>query len=243
MRGGTLREAMENWLELSTNRYPGNGIIVGLDGSGKNLVQIYWVMDKDELRVRILENEGGRVSYGYPLQRIHTTMADKPCRGSDSIFLSVVGNGAQTDDILRSDLPRNQALSGVMKEGKWTYESDKPNYTPRITATAYWAWNDFPLAQMSILSKSLLGDGCNRNLFELNQLGSGFGYCIHTYMDDGDPLPPFHGEPYLVPLDGGIEEIADYYWKTLDEKRRVALAVKFIPEQGDSPVVKIINKY
>ena len=47
--------------------------------------------------------------------------------------------------------------------------------------------------------------------------GLGFGHCVTTYEGDGDPLPSFSGEPYLLPLAGDIEQVADTIWDALDE--------------------------
>ena len=55
--------ASENLLNLGLNSYPGRGIIVGLDETGENLVQVYWTMGRrPSSRNRIFEkDENGRV--------------------------------------------------------------------------------------------------------------------------------------------------------------------------------------
>lgn len=95
---------------------------------------------------------------------------------------------------------------------------------------------------MSLLRKSPFGDACTRHLYEINGIGEGFGHCLTTYRGDGNPLPPFRGEPYLVPLDGNAQNIADTFWKTLNPDNKVSLAVKSISRNGP-PEIVIRNKY
>jgi IMP cyclohydrolase len=124
---------------------------------------------------------------------------------------------------------------------RWSYEPDAPNFTPRITAESLWH-KDTARISISILRKSLWGDGCDRNLYEYGGIGKGYGYCVTTYSGDGDPLPSFRGEPYLVRIVGGISEVLQRYWHILDGDNIVSLVVKFIPKEGPS-VIRIINKY
>lgn len=95
---------------------------------------------------------------------------------------------------------------------------------------------------MSLLRKSPWSDACDRHFFGLDGFGKGFGHFISTYAGDGNPLPPFVGEPQLMPLAGDINQVAQTYWDALNVDNRVSLAVKFIPKSGPSETV-IINKY
>jgi len=54
--------AADNMLELSSNPYPGRGIIVGTSEDGKFAVQIYWIMGRsDNSRNRVFSTEDGRL--------------------------------------------------------------------------------------------------------------------------------------------------------------------------------------
>lgn len=250
-----MGKVSENMLRLGMNSYPGRGIVVGLDETGQNLVQAYWIMGRSTgSRNRVFgHDESGRVfteiadpsllKEGEDTSLIiYNAMRELSFDGKQ--YLSVVSNGAQTDAVI-------SPLAGVRMETlaynlrTWRYEPDKPNYTPRITAVMMWMKyqdGDSPLLQIYILRKSLWSDKCDRNLFEIAGVGRGYGYCIHTYVGDGDPLPAFQGEPYLLPLVGDIEMVANDYWEILNPDNKVSLAVKFIPKSGPSQIV-IRNKY
>jgi hypothetical protein len=172
---------------------------------------------------------------------IYNAMSEESFDGDN--YLSAVSNGAQTDDVMIHQGSRTRQLLENMKS--WTYEPDGPNFTPRITATSTWMQyekGDRPLCQISVLRKSPWSDACDRLLYEFDGVAPGFGYCVHTYMGDGNPLPPFRGEPYLLPLVGDARSILNEYWQTLNAPNLVALAVKFIPKTGPSEIV-IRNEY
>ena len=77
----------------------------------------------------------------------------------------------------------------------------------------------------------------DHHYYRYSNIPLGVGYCITTYMSDGDPLPSFQGEPILLPLNGNADEIADTYWNELDKDNRISLGLRF------NNIVKIINKY
>ncbi len=228
-----------NLAALAKNPYPGRGIVVGLDETGENLVQVYWIMGRSEnSRNRVFGSKGGC---------LFTEAADPSKVKDPSLIIynamretrscAVVSNGAQTDAI---------AKNGMLSLRGYTYEPDAPNFTPRITACSFRdsevggknVWRTV----MSVLRKSPWSEACDRHQYEFNDFGRGFGHCIHTYSGDGNPLPAFQGEPYLVPLVGGAEAIAQTYLAALNEENRVSLAVKFVWRSAPS-YIGIINKY
>jgi len=240
MKKEMKKEAERNLLwNLIKNSYPGRGIVVGLDETGEYMIQIYWIMGRSEgSRNRVLSCDDGRVF----------TEAADPSKMKDPSLLIynamresgtqyVVSNGVQTDDIVRAG-PANFAAALY----EYAYESDVPICTPRISATAWWSSQGQPRVNMSILRRSRWDLQCDRNFYEIRGFGAGFGFCMTTYASDGNPPPPFRGEPYLVPLPGKFCQIADMYWESLDTKNRVALAVKFASQKGCSEIA-IINEY
>jgi hypothetical protein len=235
------RLAQANLDALRSNPYPGRGIVVGLDQSGKYLVQVYWIMGRSEnSRNRIFEadNETGR---------LYTEAADATKMKDPSLVIYnamrergphfIVSNGDQTDTVAESPAP---LLLNVALRGR-KYEPDAPNFTQRISATSSLS-KGRPYIQMVILRKSLFGEQCDRFLYEYTP-HPGFGHCITTYAGDGDPLPAFCGDPLLMPLAAGLKEVAEAYWQALDEANRVSLAVKFIEIGNGRSDIHIINKY
>ena len=232
---------------LKKNPYPGRGIVTGMTPDSKHLVQVYWIMGRSEnSRNRIFVNENGFVK----------TEAHDPAKVKDPSLIiyyaakhlngvHIVTNGDQTDTIYaaftRGD---NGGSSRGFEDALDTrkFEPDAPNYTPRISGLVN--LND-PKAtyQLSIL-KSVEHDPnyCVRQYYAYEQALPGFGHCLHTYQGDGDPLPSFGGEPYLVPLCNRIEEVEKYYWDALNEENRISMMVKFIRIEKSDFEIRIVNK-
>jgi len=243
-------QAERNLLALKENPYPGRGIIVGMDETGKFLVQIYWIMGRSEnSRNRIFVEKKGEVKTSPadptkvkdPSLIIYTAMDqiyynsgtfDENNMLVDNVF--AVSNGHQTTDALCVDLKPSLT--------KWQYEPDAPNFTPRITARFKTFYNYPTVTEMSILRKSPVSDTCERLLFKM-PLTPGFGHCITTYTGDGNPLPSFEGDPYVLPLTGSMEKIADSIWNSLNEENRISLAIKFINPEERGFFTKVINKF
>lgn len=235
--------AAENLMRLGRNPYPGRGIVVGQDESG-NIVQIYWIMGRSEnSRNRVFAHDDAGKLWTEPADPskvkdpsliIYTAMAEQ-----EGVY--AVSNGAQTQDAL------NAFEDLRLLADEWSYEPDQPNFTPRITAV-YESGCGLAsrilarTAEFLILSKSPWCDETDYSHF-VRELGSGYGYCITTYQGDGDPLPAFRGEPYLLPLVGSPMQIIDLYWESLNHDNRVAIALKLInPLTGES-IITTINRY
>jgi len=153
--------------------------------------------------------------------------------------LFVVTNGDQTDTIIQS-----LRAGGTFRQALATrqYEPDAPNFTPRISALTS-VRDGMPMLEMAVLKQSPISIACDRFFYVYDDLPPGYGRMITTYAGDGDPLPCFQGEPMLMPLSGGIEEIADTYWKALNEDNRVALAVKFIDVIDWTSETVLVNRH
>ena len=110
-------------------------------------------------------------------------------------------------------------------------EDDPPNYTPRIAAM-------LDLRGQGELAFAILrGNAADSQLtdrvtWRFPFPPRGLAYGITTYRHDGNPLPPFAGDPLWLPLGGSDDEIADAYWNALDPHNRIALAVKTIDADG-----------
>ena len=183
--------------ELSSNTYPGRGIVIGRSGDGKYAVTAYFIMGRSENsrnRVFVEDGEGIR------------TQAFDPSKLTDPSLIiyapvrvlgnkTIVTNGDQTDTIYEL-MDKQQTFEQALRTRE--FEPDAPNYTPRISGIMHIENGTYNYA-MSIL-KSNNGDpeACNRYTFAYQNPVAGEGHFIHTYMGDGNPLPSFEGEPKLV---------------------------------------------
>ncbi len=243
MKTYTEVEASKGFSALQINSYPGRGFVVGVDESGKNIVQIYFLTGRSEnSRNRVFSVDGARVftepadpsKVKDPSLIIYNAMTDNE-------YVSIVSNGHQTDTVAEHYNGENGGVEDILAE--WQYEPDHPNYTPRITAICHWA--EFtPYFQLALLRKATDSQSCERFFARYPDLPSGSGVSLTTYAGDGDPLPPFRGEPRIMPVVGDIDKNLELYWDALNSDNRISLAVKFTSvDHPKHPDIKIINKY
>ena len=230
-----------NLARLRANPYPGRGIVLGLDEDGAHWVQVYWVMGRSaNSRNRVLEVEGAEVA----------TAPHDPSKVEDPSLIiyramssfhgwHVVSNGDHTDSVVQhvaAGSTFETALEGCR------HEPDAPNYTPRIAGLARLNGEDTELKLAKIVRDPGDEEHSIHCFYRYAGFVNGFGACLHTYAGDGDPLPPFDGDPYAVPLAGNIDEIADAYWDVLDADNKVALAVKTIHCDSGRTAVTVRNQ-
>ena len=152
---------------------------------------------------------------------------------------TIVTNGDQTDTIYEL-MDKQQTFEQALRTRE--FEPDGPNYTPRISGVMHIEDGKYNY-DMSIL-KSNNGDpsSCNRYTFAYSDPAAGEGHFIHTYMQDGDPLPSFEGEPKLVEIPDDMESFANMLWESLNEDNKVSLFVRYIEIETGKYETKIINK-
>ena len=227
--------------ELSTTSYPGRGIVIGRSEDGSKAVTAYFIMGRSENsrnRVFVEDGEGIRTQAFDPSKLVDPSLiiyAPVRVLGENTI----VTNGDQTDTIydhMKSKETFEQSLR--VRE----FEPDGPNYTPRISGLMHIANGNFEYT-MSIL-KSNMGDAnsCNRYTFDYSNPLAGQGRFIHTYMNDGNPLPSFEGEPTPVVISGDIDEFTNMIWTNLNEENKVSLFVRYIDIATGKYETRIINK-
>lgn len=211
---------------LTDNIYPGRGIVVGIDKDNQ-LIILYWIMGRST-------NSRNRI-FVYNNNILNTQPKDESLVEDSSLIVYnamrdigdniIITNGAQTDTIYEQLCNgRNfiEALSGHM------FEPDAPNYTPRISAIVDKTKKKF---SMSIISRNHTGLA-DHKFYEYQNIQPGTGYCLTTYMGDGDPLPSFNLDPILLPLEDNIKET---YWNALNTDNRISLMTRVNDE------VSIIN--
>ena len=225
---------------LSTNSYPGRGIIIGQSADGKNAMIAYFIMGRSEnSRNRIFE----RYERGMRTKAFDESKLVDPSLIIYNLYLErrnidIITNGDQTDTIYDAI-----AAGGDMRSGLRTreFEPDAPNLTPRISGVLNFADGDFSY-EMSIL-KSATPDGraCNRYFYEYSAI-NGLGHFIHTYMEDGNPLPTFLGEPERVCIGADIDEFANDIWNSLNPDNKISLYVKYIDLATGEEQTRLFNK-
>ena len=225
---------------LSSNAYPGRGIIVGLTPDGSKAVAAYFIMGRSEnSRNRVFRLEGEDVMiYPFDESKVEdpSLIIYAPVRALPRKL--IVTNGDQTDTI-RDFLKKGDCFENALRTRG--FEPDKPNYTPRISALLHFdkCW----WYQMSIL-KSADGQGtkCNRFTFDLAPV-PGLGHFIHTYVGDGKPLPSFEGEPEQVDMLDGIDETAAVIWDSLNADNKISLFVRFVDLKTGETQTRVCNKH
>ena len=224
--------------ELSSNSYPGRGIVLGKTPDGKKAVIAYFIMGRSENSLNRIFEENDRGG-------IRTKAFDESKMVDPSLIIynpvlkldgkTIVTNGDQTDTIY-----------DFMKEGKCyrhalltrEFEPDEPNYTPRISGVVK-PDGDYVL---SILKSNMGKPQCLRFFFEY-PAEAGLGHFIHTYKCDGNPIPSFEGEPTPVAVEtNDIEEWTKVIWNHLNEDNKVSLFTRFIHLETGEEETRIINK-
>lgn len=227
--------------ELAGNAYPGRGIVIGKSADGKYAVTAYFIMGRStNSRNRVFVEDGAGIR----------TQAFDPSKLEDPSLIiyapvrvlgnkTIVTNGDQTDTIYEL-MDKQQTFEQALRTRE--FEPDAPNYTPRISGIMHLENGSYNYA-MSIL-KSAEGDpsSCRRFTFAYQNPKAGEGHFIHTYMGDGNPLPSFEGEPTLVGIEGGIDDLTDMIWKNLNEENKVSLFVRYIEIDTGKYESRIVNK-
>jgi hypothetical protein len=227
--------------ELQKNPYPGRGILVGKTQDGKKAAAAYFIMGRSENsrnRIFIEDGEGIRTQAFDPSKLSDPSLiiyAPVRVRGNDTI----ITNGDQTDtiyDLMQQGKTFEEALRTR------TFEPDAPNYTPRISALLTVLEGSFSY-QMSILKSSNGNpDCCERQTFSYENPVAGEGRFLHTYRQDGTPLPSFEGEPERILVPDTAEELAELLWKSLNPENKVSLFVRYLDLATGTYESRILNK-
>ncbi len=236
--------SLEN--ELKNNSYPGRGIVIGKSPNGKYAVTAYFIMGRSENsrnRVFVTDGEGIRTqAYDESKLSDPSLIIYAPVRvlgDSKKSFKTIVTNGDQTDtvyDLMSEGKTFEQAL--LTRE----FEPDGPNYTPRISGIMDVTEGSYKYTMSILKSNNGNPDACNRYTFDYSDPVAGEGHFIHTYMEDGNPLPSFEGEPKLVGTEDDIEVFTEKVWNALNQDNKVSLFVRYIDIATGECTSKIVNK-
>lgn len=227
--------------ELSTNEYPGRGIVIGKSADGKCAITAYFIMGRSEnSRNRIFVEDGEGIR----------TQAFDPSKLTDPSLIiyapvrvlgnkTIVTNGDQTDTIY-AGMDKQLSFEQTLRSRE--FEPDGPNYTPRISGIMHIENGGYNYAMSILKSNNGNPEACNRYTFAYENPVAGEGHFIHTYMCDGNPLPSFEGEPKLVELKDDIDTFTAALWNNLNADNKVSLFVRYIDIATRNYETRIMNK-
>lgn len=226
---------------LTANTYPGRGIVLGLDDTGKKSVAAYFIMGRSEnSRNRVfVEKDGGIITRAFDESKMvdPSLIIYAPVR----VFKDqlIVTNGDQTDTVYNY-LKKGYTFEAALRTR--CFEPDAPNYTPRISGLVTKDKGHL-LYKLSIL-KSDDGDPCQvqRFFYEYTGTRAGLGHFIHTYRCDGSPIPSFAGEPEKVAICGDIDTFTEQTWNSLNADNKVSLFVRYTDLVTGACETRIVNK-
>lgn len=226
---------------VGASSYPGRGILIGKSANAGSALLAYFIMGRSvnsRNRVFVEEGAGLRTEAFDPSKMVDPSLIIyHPVRVLDD--KTIVTNGDQTDTI----------FEGVRAGGSFhralttrTFEPDAPNFTPRISAMLERKGGDFSL-QMSVLRCCDPETGAAlRSFFEYDHLPAGQGLFIHTYAQDGNPIPSFTGEPEILALGSDFAAFSDEIWSALDSDNKVSLWTRRIDLDTGATETRVYNK-
>ena len=81
-----------------------------------------------------------------------------------------------------------------------------------------------------------------RSFFEYDRVKPGCACFIHTYAQDGNPIPSFTGEPESVVLESDFAAFSDEIWASLNPDNKVSLWTRSIDLATGKTESRIYNK-
>ena len=225
--------------KLSTNPYPGRGIVLGITPDGTKAVAAYFIMGRStnsRNRVFIEEADGIRTEAHDPsLMSDPHLIIYHPVREVGQGL--IVTNGDQTDTIWEY-LAKGESWEAALRTRQ--FEDDKPNWTPRISGLQAMDGS----YKMSILKAAdPEGSACARFFWEYPAI-AGLGHFLHTYVTDGNPvIPTFQGEPERVAIENDIDTFTKTLWDNLNEANKISLFVRYTDLKTRATEQRIINKH
>lgn len=225
---------------IKDNSYVGRGIIVGKSADGKKAAGAYFIMGRSaNSRNRIFSEKDGMV----------ITEPFDPSKVEDPSLIIynavrrfennlIITNGDQTDTIY-DGLKAGQFFGKALESR--CFEPDAPNFTPRISALLTFENKDFTYRMSILKSVDEKGSACARYGFSYPAV-PGLGHFLHTYVEDGNPIPTFQGEPERVEIPDEIDVFTDKIWSGLNEDNKISLYVIYTDLETGKEETRLINK-
>ena len=217
---------------LSTNPYPGRGIVIGKSEDGKKAVFAYFIMGRSEnSRNRVFTEPYDYAKVSDPSLIIYAAVREFENK-------LIVTNGDQTDTIY-DFISNGKDMRAALRTRE--FEPDAPNLTPRISGVMTFENGDFSYEMSILKSIDREGSECARYFFEYPSR-CGLGHFIHTYVTDGNPIPTFQGEPERVVIPNDIDGLTKSIWESLNENNKISLYVRYVDLASGKCENRIINK-
>lgn len=221
---------------LSCNDYWGRGIILG--STGDSIALAYFIMGRSEnSRNRYFYADGRNIAIApYDRDKLEdpTLIIYYPVKFCGGQL--IVTNGDQTDTV-ESFLNDGRAFEDALRTRE--FEPDEPHFTPRISGIASCETGAFKLSILKNIDGA--GKACGRYFYEYPP-ADGCGRFIHTYESNGDPLPTFEGEPWLVSIPDELDEFSDLIWNNLNDENKISLVTMMLDRSTGELEYKIFNK-
>ena len=226
---------------LSSNPYPGRGIVVGKSEDGKCAVSAYFIMGRSaNSRNRVFtERDGAVFTEPYDFSKVEDPSLIIYAAVREHGNRLVVTNGDQTDTIYNSLIAGGDMRSALRTRD---FEPDAPNFTPRISALLDFSEGDFTYEMSILKSCDAVGTATNRFFYEYAPT-AGVGHFIHTYVTDGNPIPTFQGEPERVAIPSDIDAFTEAIWQSLNCDNKISLYVRYTNLESGAREVRMINKH
>ena len=225
---------------LRGNDYPGRGVLLGKSPDGKAVLAYFLMGRSENSRNRVFCAQGDDVMI-FPFDegkvKDPSLIIYAPVRTEG--LQTIVTNGDQTDTILHH---LRQGGSFQTALNTRSFEPDAPNLTPRISGLLHLGEGDFTYELSILKSADAAGSACNRYYYRYAGL-SGLGHLIHTYEENGNPLPTFQGEPRRMDIPADIDAFTDALWTGLNAENRISLYVRYTDPLTGRYESRLVNKF
>ncbi len=227
---------------LSQNAYPGRGIVIGKSPNGKYAVTAYFIMGRSaNSRNRIFsEQENGDVlTAPFDASKVEdpSLIIYAPIRTYENKL--IITNGDQTDTVYDHLKVGKTFIEGLQTR---EFEPDMPNFTPRISGMLTFSKQDFTYEMSILKSADEQGSACNRFHYFYAPI-NGVGHFLHTYINDGNPLPTFAGEPERIGTVDDIDLFAQGIWENLNADNKISLYVRFVNLENGQVENRMFNRF
>lgn len=226
---------------LRANPYPGRGIVLGRSADNEKAVVAYFIMGRSE-------NSRNRVFVETP-DGIRTQAHDPSKMTDPSLIIynpvrvfgasTIVTNGDQTDTV-RDHLLAGGSFRSALETR--CFEPDRPNFTPRISGILHLGRTDFTYELSILKSVDAEGSDCCRYYYTY-PAKAGLGHLIHTYEENGNPIPTFQGEPRRMAVPEDIDAFTETLWTSLNENNKISLYVRYLDPVTGQSESRMINKH